>query len=457
MTEVKQSAERGQPTAEARGRIPRPRTSHRGWWMAVAATLIAGVISGALSHTLPTNSLLLIPLLAVIFSAYFGGLGPGLLTTLLSTVPAVLFYFHLPPDRREQHGSQIFAFLFFGCVFSVLCDRRGPAIARIEEERRRAEENADAARTAEQRLNLLLNGIKDYAIALIDPQGRITSWNAGGEQIQGWRADEIIGQSGSRLYRSEDQRLGVFQQALGTALSTGHYEEEGWLVRRDDTLFRAHTVVTPIFDAGERLQGFTLVAADITERVRAEEERGRLLAQVQQADLWQRTFLREVLFNVTEGRLRLCEDRGELPTALEDCGEPCPLDGTGALRIFRRRIEEIAEESGFSVERSQDLITGASEVAMNAIVHGGGGVARLCAEPGKMLQLWVEDHGEGMALGTLHRATLEKGYTTAGTMGYGWFLTLRTVDRVWLLTGPFGTAVVLEQEVTAPQIPLLGM
>jgi len=91
-------------------------------------------------------------------------------------------------------------------------------------------------------------------------------------------------------------------------------------------------------------------------------------------------------------------------------------------------------------------------VAMNAVVHCGGGEARLGASPppdgqrDRALQVWIEDQGSGMALGTLHRATLEKGYTTAGTMGYGWFLTLQTVDRVWHLTGPSGTTVLLEMD-----------
>jgi len=431
----------------------RARIRRQTWLLPITATLASFLLCFALVRVLPSNGLLLIPLLAVLFAAYRGGLTPGLLTTALCILPSILVLFWATPDRRAEHGGQIFAFVFLGCVFSVLCDRRGPAIARIEEERRRAEESAEMARSAEQRLHLLLDGIKDYAIALLDTQGNITSWNAGGEYIQGWRADEIVGQSCSALYRTEDHAAALPDQILGTALRTGRSEEEGWLVRRDGTAFRAHTVVAPVFDAADRLHGFTLVTADITARVQAEDERGRLLARVQQADLWQRTFLREVLFNVTEGRLRLCEDRGELPSALPEQGEPRPLRAD-SLHAFRRGIEELAVAENFPRERFQDLVTGASEIAMNAVVHGGGGEAHLCASSGKTLQIWIEDQGGGMAIGTLHRATLEKGYTTAGTMGYGWYLTLRTVDRVWLLTGPFGTTVVLEQDMTPPEFAL---
>jgi PAS domain S-box-containing protein len=430
--------------------------SGRTWRLAISATLVALLLRAALALThapaLTTdNALLLIPLLAILFAAYRGGLVAGLLTTFLSTA---LLLLQAAPSPRAEYVAQLFAYVFMGCLFSAVCDRRGPAIARIEEERRRAEESAEAARAAEQRLQLLLDGITDYAIALLDPQGRVTSWNTGGERIQGWRAGEIVGQSFFDLYRAEDRAAALPEQLLGSALSAGRGEAQGWLLRRDGSAFRAHTVVAPVFDAAQRLRGFTLVTADVTERVRAEEERacaeeerGRLLALVQQADLWQRTFLREVLFNVTEGRLRLCEDRGELPPVREERGVVFPLRGAEALSAFRRRVKELATAEGFSRERCQDLVTGAAEMAMNAVAHGGGGEARLGTSlEGRVLQVWIEDQGGGMALGTLHRATLEKGYTTAGTMGYGWYLTLQTADRVWLLTGPCGTTVVLEME-----------
>jgi len=418
------------------------------------------LLYAALARALPTNTLLLLPMLAVLFAAYRGGLAPGLLTTFLTAVPPSFFLLGANSSARAEFGAKLLGYLFMGCLFSVVCDRRGPTVARIEEERRRAEESAEAARAAEQRLHLLLNGIKDYTIALLDPQGKITSWNAGGKYIQGWSAEEIVGKPWSELYRPEDRAAALPDQLLGSALSAGRGEVEGWLVRRDGAAFRAHTVVTPVFDAAERLRGFTLVTADVTERTRAEEERARLLTLVQQADLWQRTFLREVLFSVTEGKLRLCEDRGELPPALLERRETALLPDAGALPGFRRRVQELALAEGFPPERCRDLVTGVGEVAMNAVLHGGGGEARLgVSADGRVLQVWIEDQGSGMALGTLHRATLEKGYTTAGTMGYGWFMTLQTVDRVWLLTGPSGTTVVLEQE-TDPSllpIPLLGV
>jgi PAS domain S-box len=424
----------------------------RAWGTAVWASLAGMLLCLVLSPYLPVSSLLLIPLVVVLLAAYMGGLGPGLLATALPIAPGLFLQF-LPEASRPNGtptGSQLFGFAFLGILLSVLCDRRGPTIARIEEERRRAQESADAAREAEQRLHLLLDGIRDYVIAMLDPQGRITSWNAGGRHIQGWDADEVEGQHYSVLFRPEERSEGHPERILGAALGEGGYREaEGWLARKDGEPYRASIAVTPIFDGAGRVRGFTLVVADVTARAQAEEERERLLAQVRQANQWQRTFLREVLFNVTEGRLRLCERPEELPEPLEQRAPPMPLRDATSLRALRQAVEEVAREEGFPTDRWQDLISGVGEIAMNAVVHAGGGEGRLCARPGRTLQVRVEDTGGGMTLGTLHRATLEKGYTTAGTMGYGWFVTLQTVDRVWLLTGPSGTTVVLEQDITA--------
>lgn len=243
------------------------------WLITITVSLGAIFLRLLAQQFIPPSSLLVLPLLAVIFCAYVGGLGPGLLATAIPTVSGFVFLLWAEPAKRPEAITQLFGFIFLGVIFTVLCERRGPAIVRIEEERRRAQANADAAHAAEQRLHLLLDGIKDYTIAMLDPQGKITSWNAGGEHIQGWRTEEIYGQSFHTLYRTEDQAAALPEQILGTALRTGRSELEGWLVRRDGSSFRAHTVIAPVFDEAERLRGFALIAADITARIQAEEVR----------------------------------------------------------------------------------------------------------------------------------------------------------------------------------------
>lgn len=139
--------------------------------------------------------------------------------------------------------------------------------------------------TAERRFELLVSGISDYAIYMLDPQGTITSWNAGAERFKGYRAEEIIGHHFSRFYTPEDQKAGLPQKALDTALKHGKFEAEGWRVRKDGTTFWTSVVIDPIFDTEGEHIGFAKVTRDITERKRAQEalreseQRFRMLVQ----------------------------------------------------------------------------------------------------------------------------------------------------------------------------------
>jgi anti-sigma regulatory factor (Ser/Thr protein kinase) len=185
-------------------------------------------------------------------------------------------------------------------------------------------------------------------------------------------------------------------------------------------------------------------------------DRERLLGEVrqaarerEQAAKRERLLLRDVLESVTGGRLRLCHEPSELPRPLERCGEWVALSAPSDLWELRRRTELAAVEDGIAERRASDLVTAASEAAMNAVVHGGGGRGRICVTE-NTVQVWVEDSGDGIAVVSLPRATLERGYTTAGTLGHGMKIVLDTVDRVYLLTGEDGTTVVMEQDREEP-------
>jgi PAS domain S-box-containing protein len=188
------------------------------------------------------------------------------------------------------------------------------------------------------------------------------------------------------------------------------------------------------------------VALDITERRRAEEERIAFLRERESAAQQQRAFLKEVLYSATEGCLRLCDTESDLPQRLSQIGEPTRLtDAT--IRVLRHRTAGVARFCGFPQERWHDLETAIGEAAMNAVRHGKGGTGSIYAsESGDRIQVWIEDQGQGIAMSHLPRATLERGYTTANTFGHGFWMILKTADRVWLLTGPNGTTVVLEQD-----------
>ncbi len=157
-----------------------------------------------------------------------------------------------------------------------------------------------------------------------------------------------------------------------------------------------------------------------------------------------------MLFSVTEGRLTLCDTPAALPEPLPPACDPVALSAP-TLRTLRQQVMSLAEESGMSDERAFDLLTAAGEASMNAVVHAGGGTGRVHSNPATgTVQVWIQDEGGGIAEESLHRATLERGYTTAGTMGHGFWMILKTCDRVWLLTGAHGTTIVLEQERTPP-------
>lgn len=184
----------------------------------------------------------------------------------------------------------------------------------------------------------------------------------------------------------------------------------------------------------------------LRERAAAEAERTMLLEK-------QRALLRDVLFSVTEGKLRLCDRESELPLPLTPVGEPIVLEAR-TLRMLRRRVCQTALSLGFSDERAQDFVTSVGESSMNAVVHADGGMAWVSADPSAgVVQVRIEDRGQGINIEHLPRATLERGYSSAGTMGHGFYIILKTVSRLYLLTGPGGTTLVLEQEPAEPPPP----
>ncbi len=125
---------------------------------------------------------------------------------------------------------------------------------------------------SEQRFRMLVQGVRDYAIYMLDPKGHVSNWNAGAQNIKGYTADEIVGQHFSRFYTDEDRAAGVPAQALDRALKEGKYENEAWRVRKDGTRFWAHVLIDPIYDETGELAGFAKVTRDATEKRQAQLE-----------------------------------------------------------------------------------------------------------------------------------------------------------------------------------------
>ncbi len=130
-------------------------------------------------------------------------------------------------------------------------------------ERKRAEAEL---RACDERFRMMVEGVTDYAIFMLDTTGHVVSWNAGAERIHGYQADEIIGKHFSRFYPKEGVERGKPEQELQKATSDGRYKEEGWRVRKDGSLFMANVVITALFDHAGGLSGFANVTRDISER-----------------------------------------------------------------------------------------------------------------------------------------------------------------------------------------------
>src|SRR5690606_35338239 len=114
-------------------------------------------------------------------------------------------------------------------------------------------------------LQILINGVVDYAIYLLGPDGTIASWNPGGERIKGYAASEVLGRDFSMFYTPEDIEGRVPELALRTAAEEGRYEREGWRVRKDGTRFWASVIIDAFHD-GEQLIGFAKITRNISER-----------------------------------------------------------------------------------------------------------------------------------------------------------------------------------------------
>ena len=171
--------------------------------------------------------------------------------------------------RVRKDGSLFWA----DVVITALRDETGKHVgyAKVTRDLTQRLQAEQALRASEERFRLLVHSVRDYGIFMLDPRGYVRSWNEGAERIKGYTADEIMGQHFSTFYPAEDVAAGKPPRELEVAIAEGKFEEEGWRVRKDGTLFWANVVITPLRNERRELIGFVKVTRDLTERRAAQE------------------------------------------------------------------------------------------------------------------------------------------------------------------------------------------
>src|SRR3954463_7240064 len=171
--------------------------------------------------------------------------------------------------RVRKDGCRFWAHV----VIDPIRDEQGNLIGFAKITRDISEQKAaeGGLRRSEERFRMLVQGVTDYAIYMLDPEGHVSNWNAGAQRIKGYQESEILGQHFSRFYTEEDLATELPKRALEIARREGRFEAEGWRVRKDGTRFWASVVIDSIYNDRKELIGFAKITRDITERRKAQE------------------------------------------------------------------------------------------------------------------------------------------------------------------------------------------
>ena len=221
----------------------------------------------------------------------------------------------------------------------------------MTDEAQRLDDERRSARQALEQFRILVEGVTDYALYMLDPTGKVSTWNAGAERIKGYLASEIIGKSFSDFYTPEDRQAGEDTLALRKAREEGRYETEAERVRKDGTRFWAHVIIDPIFSDDGKLRGYAKITRDITEMRAATEELQAARSALMHAQKM------EAIGQLTGG---IAHDFNNMLAGI-----------IGALSIVKRRIEgQRYDEANKFIEAAQTSANRAASLTSRLLAFG---------------------------------------------------------------------------------------
>jgi len=243
----------------------------------------------------------------------------------------------------------------------------------------KAREQADASQlgSSEGMLQMLVEQLKEYAIILLDKDGRVLTWNAAAERLKGWKAQEIIGQHFSRFYPPEDNEKGKTEMELKQALEKGRFEDEGWRMRKDGTRFWANVIITTLRDEQGNLRGFGKITRDLSDRRQAEDKIKRQaqeileMATVPVVQVWEGIVLVPIIGTLDSQRTQQLMER-LLQRVTETSSPVALLDITGVPAVDSQTAQHLIETvSAVRLLGADVIITGIRPPIAQTLVHLG--------------------------------------------------------------------------------------
>jgi rsbT co-antagonist protein RsbR len=223
---------------------------------------------------------------------------------------------------------------------------------------------------------LLVDTVKDYAIILLDPSGRVVTWTDGAKQIKGYEAEEIIGQHFSKFYPEEARQRKYPDYELEQAGKEGRFEDENWRVRKDGTRFWANMVLTALRDKTGKLVGFGKVTRDLTERKRIEEKIRKQAQEILDlstpvVQVWEGIVVAPLIGTLDSDRTRQFMER-LLERIVETSSPVALVDITGVPAIDTQTAQHLTEAiNAVKLLGAQVVLTGVRPAIAQTLVHLG--------------------------------------------------------------------------------------